>query len=127
MFGLHLLTTARVAALSQLGHDVGAAAASGLTTAVTLAAQAGNPIGAAARVAIDLAESTGKTGPEKKADAATAVGQVVVSEAARGGFSAAVTDAENFAGLVIEEVLSSIKKTPLVAIGAALLKLLGAS
>lgn len=125
MFGLHLLTNAKFAALKAEGHIIATAAGTGLATAVTLASQAGNPIGAAARAAIDAAETTGKPGVEKKADAVVAVGQVVITEASRGGVSAAKVDAENFAGLVIEEVLASLKQTPIVAIGAALLKLLG--
>ena len=59
MFGLHILSTAKLAALKSAGHDVASAAASGLTTAVHLAAQTGNPIGAATLAGVDAAEATG--------------------------------------------------------------------
>ena len=54
-----------------------------------------------------------------------AVAPVVIAEAAKAGTPALQQDAETFAGLVLEEVLASVKKTPVVAIGEAILKLLG--
>lgn len=56
--GLHILTSARVAALTAHGQAIAAATGSALTTAVTLAAQAGNPIGAAALKVVSSLEST---------------------------------------------------------------------
>ncbi len=125
MFGLHILSSAKLAALKAAGHDVATAAASGLTTAVHLAAQTGNPIGAATLAAIDAAEATGKPGAEKRTDVIAAVAPVVIAEAAKGSFFAVAKDAETFAGLVLEEVLGSVKQTPVISIGMALLKLLG--
>ena len=66
-----------------------------------------------------------KTGAEKRADVIAAVAPVVVAEVAKGGLSGIEKDAETFAGLVLEEVLGSVKKTPVVQIGEAILKLLG--
>ena len=79
MFGLHLLTTAKVNALKEAGHTVAAAATSGLTTAVHLAAQAGNPIGAATLAAVDAAEATGKPGAAKRLAVIAAVAPVIAS------------------------------------------------
>ena len=125
MFGIHIVSTAQLNALKAQGVTLGTAAVSGLTKAVTVAAQIGNPIGAATLAAITAAEATGKPGAEKRADVIAAVAPLVVTEAAKGGVSAVVADAEQFAGLVLEEVLATVKQTPIVAIGAALLKLLG--
>jgi hypothetical protein len=43
--------------------------------------------------------------PEEEDEAASIIAQAVVGEAARGGLSAAVVDAQTLAGLVIEEAL----------------------
>ncbi|WP_267378070.1 MULTISPECIES: hypothetical protein [unclassified Sphingomonas] len=125
MFGIRIISNAQLAALKAQGVTLGTAAASGLTKAVAVAAQIGNPIGAATLAAVTAAEVTGKPGADKRADVIAAVAPLVVTEAAKGGVSAVVTDAEQFAGLVLEEVLASVKPTPIVAIGLALLKALG--
>ncbi|WP_174290992.1 hypothetical protein [Sphingomonas bacterium] len=122
MFHLHLLTDSKIAALKAQGHSLTSAAGSGLTTAITLAAQTGNPIGAAALAAVDAAEASGKSGPEKRADAIAAVAPIVVAEAAKGSFSAVAKDAETFAGLIVEEVVASMKRTPAVLIGEAVVQ-----
>ena len=125
MFGLHVLTTARVAALKADGHAFAGGVGSTLTAAVSLAAQTGKPIGPATLDAIDAAEATGKTGTEKRADAIAAVAPLVLAQAAKGSVTALLADAEQFAALVLEEVLATVKKTPIVMIGEALLKVLG--
>lgn len=122
---LHILTDSKIAALQAQGHMLATAAGSGLATAVTLAAQAGNPIGAAALAAVDAAEASGKTGADKKVAAIAAVAPIVVAEAVKGGTAALLQDAETFAGLVVEEVVGSLKQTPIVMIGEAVLHALG--
>lgn len=113
---LHFLTAS--------GKPLLHAAASGLATGVALAAQVGNPIGSATIAAIDAAEQTGKIGAEKKADVVAAVAPIVITEAAKGGAAVAQRDAETFAGIVVEQVLASVKQTPAVAIGLAIVKAL---
>ena len=125
MFGIHLISNAQLASLKAQGVTLGTATVSGLAKGVAVAAQIGNPIGAATLAAITAAEQTGKTGSEKRADVIAAVAPLVVTEAAKGGVSAVVADAEQFAGLVPEEVLATVKQTPVVAIGMAVLKMLG--
>ena len=114
IFGL-TITTARVVAV----------AATALSSAVAATAKAGNPIGNAAIAAVAAAESTTLTGPEKKAQVVAAIVPIVTSELTRGGLSAIVNDVEAFAGLIVEEVVSAMKQTPLVQLATALLKLLG--
>lgn len=113
---LHFLTAS--------GKPLLHAAVSGLATGVALAAQVGNPIGSATIAAIDAAEATGKTGAEKKADVVAAVAPIVISEAAKGGTAVVQRDAETFAGIVAEEALASVKQTPVVMIGTAIVKAL---
>ena len=62
---LHLLTDSKLAAVKADGHAPASALDFDLSTAVTLTAQAGSPIGAA--------EAIGKLGADKKADAIAAV------------------------------------------------------
>lgn len=123
--GLHLLTSARVAALKADGHAIATAAGSAIVTAVTLAAQSGNPIGAAALKAASAVESTTLTSSEKKAQVVAAIVPVIIAEASKGSFAAVAGDAEQFAGMVVEEVVSTMKQTPIVQLGEALLKALG--
>ncbi|WP_242095403.1 hypothetical protein [Sphingomonas sp. CROZ-RG-20F-R02-07] len=123
--GLHLVTSAKLAQLKADGHSLATAATSAITTAVAVAAQTGNPIGAAALKAVTTAESTTLTGAEKKAQAISIVKDVVIAEAAKGGVSAAIADAEQFAGMVVEEVVATMKQTPIVKLGLALLHALG--
>ena len=123
--GLHILTSARVAALKADGHAIAASAGSAITTAVTLAAQAGNPIGAAALKAASALESSTLTGAEKKTQVVAAIVPVVIAEASKGSFAAVAADAEQFAGMVVEEVVATMKQTPIVQLGEALLKALG--
>lgn len=104
---------------------VGAVAVTALSAAVAATAKAGNPIGNAAIAAVAAAESTTLTGAEKKAQVVAAIAPVVTTELARGGLSAVITDIEQFAGMVVEEVVSQVKQTPLLTLAAALLKLLG--
>ena len=122
---LHILTDSNIAALKAEAHALGTAAASTLAAAVTLVAQAGNPIGAATLAAVTVAESTTLTGAEKKAQVVAAVAPVVIAEAGKGSLAVIAKDAETFAGLVVEEVVAMLKRTPLVAIGEALLHALG--
>ena len=123
--GLHILTSARVAALKADGHAVASAAGSALMTAVTLAAQVGNPIGAAALKTASALEGTGTPGADKKAQVVAAIVPLIITEAAKGNLTAVAADAEQFAGLVVEEVVATMKQTPIVMLGEALLKALG--
>ena len=101
--GLHILTIARVAALKADGHAIAAAAGSAITTAVTLAAQAGNPIDAAALKTASALESSSLTGAKKKAQVVAAIVPVIVAEASKGSFAAVAADAEQFAGMVVRK------------------------
>lgn len=122
---LHILTDHDLAALKADGRALGKAAGSTLATAVTLAAQTGNPIGTAALAAVTAAESTTLTGAEKKAQVIAAIAPVIVAEASKGSLTAIVADVEAFAGLVVEEIVATLKRTPLVRLGEALLHALG--
>lgn len=98
---------------------------SAIVTAATLAAQSGNPIGdIALRTATTLENGT-LTGPQKKAAVIEAIVPVIITTAAKGGFGALAIDAEQFAALVVEEVVASMKQTPLVKMATALLAVFG--
>lgn len=101
-----------------------AVAATALTQAVAAVARPGNPIGDAVIAAVAAAENTSLSGAEKKAQVLAAVVDLIKSEVAKGGLSAAITDVEQFAGMVIEEVVGKVKETSLLSIAVALLKLL---
>lgn len=110
------------------GSTVAAAvtiAGTALTTAAAAAAKAGNPIGDAAIRAATLADTTALSGADKKAQVIAVITPVIVAEAAKGGLAALVADVEQFAGMVVEEVVAEMKATPLAQLAAALLKALG--
>jgi len=100
-------------------------AATALTQAVAAVAQAGNPIGDAALAAVQAAENTSLSGPDKKAKVVAAIKPVIVAEAAKGGLTAIVADVEQFAGMIVEEVVAKAKQTSLLAIASTILNLLG--
>jgi hypothetical protein len=100
-------------------------AASALTQAVAAVARAGNPIGDAALAAVKAAESTTLNGAEKKAKVVAALKPIIVAEVAKGGLTAIVADVEQFAGMVVEEVVAEVKQTSLLTIASVILKLLG--
>ncbi|WP_267396719.1 MULTISPECIES: hypothetical protein [unclassified Sphingomonas] len=102
-----------------------AVAATALTRAVAAVAEAGNPIGDAAIAAVNAIESTTLTGAEKKAQVIATLVPVIKDEVAKGGLAAVVADVEQFAGMVVEEVVAQVKQTSLLTIATALLKLLG--
>lgn len=54
-----------------------------------------------------------------------AVVPLVISESRKGNLTAVAADAEQFARLVVEEVVATMKQTPIVMLGEALLKALG--
>ncbi|MGI4765392.1 MAG: hypothetical protein ACRYGP_10080, partial [Janthinobacterium lividum] len=96
-----------------------------LTRAVATAAQPGNPIGAAAIAAAKAAETPGASGAEKKAAVIAAIVPVIAQEAMKGGITELEADAETFAGMVVEEVVSIMKSTPLGILAAAVLHVFG--
>lgn len=95
-----------------------------LMQAVAAAAQRGNPIGDAAFKAITAIETSGLSGSEKKAQVIAAIVPVIEAEAKKGG-TAVVNDIEQFAGMVVEEVVASLKPTSLASIARSILKALG--
>lgn len=89
-----------------------ATGASILTQAVVAAAHSSNPIGAKALEVATALEATGKTGAEKKAAVIAAIVPLIGLEAP----GALIRDLEAFAALVVEEVVSQMKQTLLVAL-----------
>jgi hypothetical protein len=112
---------------SAAGQSVVAAAGTALTQAVAAAAQAGNPIGDAAKAGVAAVESSTMTGAEKKAQVVQSLVPVITALASKNGLNTIVTDVEQFAGMVVEEVVAQMKQTPIVSLAMSLLKLLGFS
>ena len=110
--------------LRALGISV-AVAGSALSHAVVAVAQKGNPIGDATIKAVAAAEATNVDGPTKKATVLAAVLPVFTAELAKSDLNVIVTDVEQFAGMVIEEVVAQTKTTGLLAIALQVLTLLG--
>lgn len=103
-----------------------ALASTSLVHAVASAAQRGNPIGDAAYKAVAAMENgTGLTGAEKRATAIAAIGPVIAAELAKGGLAAVINDIEQFAGMIVEEVVGQFKQTSLLSIALSILKSLG--
>ncbi|NYD88737.1 hypothetical protein [Sphingomonas melonis] len=106
------------------GKTAVAVASTILTQAVAAAAQRGNPIGNAAHSAVAAIENTTLSGSEKKAHVIAAIVPVIIAEARKGG-TAVVNDVEQFAGMVVEEVVAQFKQTSLLSIALSILRSLG--
>ena len=116
LFGLHILTHKQLASLADF-------ALSEFDKAVAAAKQ--TEIGKAASEAIYLADRPGLNGEQKMIKAIGIVAPVIVDYVARGGLSAVVTDAEQFARSVIESTLADARETKAGTIAKVVLKLLG--
>jgi len=114
IFGITITTKAVVA----LG-------ATALSQAVAAAAQRGNPIGDAAHKAVAAVEGSSLSGIEKKSQVISAIFPVIVGELAKGGITEVIKDVEQFAGMVVEEVVGQFKQTTLLSIAMTILRLLG--
>ena len=87
-----------------------------------LAAVKNSPTGSVIKAAVDAAEASGKSGPEKMAGVLAAAMPLVLALATKGGRQAELAEVETLTRSVVESIVADLKQT---SIATAVLAALG--